>query len=812
MSANELPLPIPADDLSPITHAELIQRLRSHACASRAAFPQARADGTRNARHITIGQERRLVSYLSRALVAAGLPADSTACVRVLVPDLAARPSTRAVHADAPGAVATALRLTFGYRATRRARLPGGTGERFLPVEFRPLLAHVSPTDSFAGQAANLLTMVARAATAAGATNAPTEMPSARAMAAAASTLNGLSGSRIGRAISVYRTLRARAIAVAPVAPFAPVPDGRVERPHGRGLLWALAQRARAGGPQADTYLELVTAGDSRQALRVVFPSLSEDLETYLDDPHGERKKRHGGRHLRRTMRDVEEGICRVAAAILDLGLASPGDTSVDLEWFWTTSHAAPAVEAASNAKMRRRAARAGDQPALAVAPVSRIIADRLATQSLNLSTSTSTGYPQTVAHDLWAAWAVTTAVYGDDLSQNEPELWLRMKTAWTALRERMRTRCAFVPEDRQKQKVRGLKIMPTPYVLAFGLPMLAQHTRRMLARAEGFIARANKLNPALSWEADRDAVRAVDQFADAALQYLVTAIAMWDSLRMENYAYALYGKHVVDVELHTGARVVHTAWSGDPDDRARVKPGKSRAWNLPEDAVDLKVWDGYLSLVRAPRLMRRGVPAAEAIAPNGRYALFVTNVATDDVTAPYSETQISRILFGGGLLWIARNVFGVEELPDSAELIDRKTWHGVFAVHFVRDLKATYLGTVLGEWAAAEEHTLDEVRTLRQHYAGPLYGATYAAAGWNVGALEAWSRRALLGSERVAADALDDPGLRTLVPKAGQATLEKWRREDREEARRARSTVGGVSGGRTRRRRPGQRPPTRHE
>jgi hypothetical protein len=383
------------------------------------------------------------------------------------------------------------------------------------------------------------------------------------------------------------------------------------------------------------------------------------------------------------------------------------------------------------------------------------------------------------------------------------------MQAGWLSLREHMRKRRAAVSVGRMKQKIRGLRTLPTPYLMAFGLPMLAQYARRALVRAERFIARAEQLNPGLRWEEDADTRRAVQQFADASLSYLVTALAVWDSMRKAQYVHARYGTHVRVVTRPDVSRVICTEWSGDPHDPAHVKTGKPREWLLPVDAIDLKVWDGYLTLVRAPRLRRRGASAEDALAPNGRYALFVTDETTEDDAACFSETQISRVYFGGGLLWIARHVFGVTDLPNDVEHIDRVRWHGVFAIHFVRDLKATYLGTVLGEWGAAEEHTLDEVRTLRKHYAQSIYGATFDAAGWNIRAFDPWSRRALLGSERVAADALDTPELVALLPAAARATRQAWTREDREEAGRARTTVGQVSGGHTRRRRPGQKPPT---
>ncbi|WP_439644118.1 hypothetical protein [Gemmatimonas sp.] len=805
------PPAIPATDTSPITHADLLTRLRAFAAQTRSAFALERADGTRDHRHLTASQEKRLVSYLSRALNAAGVSAESERCVRVLVPDLATLPTTRAIHTDAPGAVAAALALTFGYRATRRAQLPGGTGQRFLPEPFRPLLAFVRASDSFASQAANLLTTVARVAVAAGAITAPIVMPSSHEMALAAATLNRVGSGRFTRALSVYRSLCARAIADNPAAPFAMVPDGRIERAQGRGLLWTLARLARDGHERADEFLALVAAGDQLAALRMVLPGIAEDLEEYLETPRGERKKRDGSTHLNRTQHDVIDGVCSCAAALLDLGLAAPGDDSVDLESFWTALHSAPATESASNAKMRRRAERRmilTGALTLTVTPVARLVADRLASQSLALSRNAGTGYPQVVANDLWSAWAVTYAVYSDDLEKDEPEIWVRMQAGWLAVRKHMRKRRAAVSSGRTKQKLLGLRAMPTPYVLAFGLPMLAQHARRALVRAQRFIARATELNPGLGWEHDRDARRAADHFADVSLTYLVTALATWVSMRKNQYVHARYGTHVRMVTRHDGMRVIHTEWPGDNHDRARVKTRNSRSWMLPVGAIDLDVWDGYLTLVRAPRLQKRGASVEDAAAPNGLFALFVTDEKTQDDASCFSDTQISRIYFGGGLLWIARNVFGLSELPEKVEHIDRSRWHGVFAVHFVRDLKATYLGTVLGEWGAAEEHTLDEVRTLRLHYAQTVYGASYDAAGWNVSAFDQWSRRALLGSDRVATDALSSPDLRALLPAAARATLQNWQRADREEARKARTTVGRVSGGSTRRRRPGQKPP----
>ena len=812
MATHRLPLPVPVEDLAPITHAELLRRLRDHAAASRTQYPQVREDGVRDPRHITTGQEKRLISYLSRAMAAAGVPLDSTTCVRVLVPDLAGLATTRAIHADASGAVSKALEITFGYKAKRRAQLPGGTGERLLPVGFRPLLNFVEPADSFASQAANLLTSVARAAHAAGTSDAPARLPTAVDMMRAASDLRGLGATRLTRALSAYRALRSRALAADPSAPFAPLPDGRIERDVGRGLLWVLAQRARNGHERASEYLELVAVGDQRCALRAVLPSLADDLDTYLEAPRGERKELHSGRHLSRTQSDVVDGVCNCAAAILDLGLDAGIEDAVDLEWLWTANHVTTAAAVASNKKMQRRAAArsvtSGHEGVVAV-PVSRLVADHMTALSRVLSGNPgSLGYPQTVKHDLWAAWAVTHAVYHDSLNESEPTLWMAIFSAWETLRRRFKKNRAAVPVSRQKKKKRGLLVFPAPHLFAFGLPLLAEEARRALRRAKRFVARNEKLNPDVPWQQDHDANQAMGTFADAALRYLVTALSFWDSLRLANYVHARYGQHVRDVVLPDDTRAICTSWTDDPDDPARTKQGKIREWILPTGAIDLEIWDAYLQYVRTPRLLRRGVSIADATAPNGRFALFVTDAATDTPAAEYSETQISRVWFGGGLLWIARHVFGIDELPEHIHDLDRVHWRGVFSLHFVRDVVATYLGTILGEWAAAEERTLDEQHTLRETYAQSLYAASFKAAGWNLPALEQWARRAFLGSERRALDAFADHTLRDHLPAAAAATLARWRREDADERHAARNTVGSVSGGRTRRRRPGQRPP----
>jgi|GEM_PF-4447972 len=806
----ELPI-VAATETGPVTHADAVTRLRAYAAESRRVFPIKRADGTRDPRHLSVGQEKKVLSYFGRALCAAGVAPSATECVRVLVPDLAALASTRAIHGDAPGAVRIALELLFGYRGLRRAQLPGHTRERLLPTAYRPLLNYVQSTDTFAKQAANLLTVVARTARAAGATDAPREMPSAAALIAASRQLHGIAPSRLGRALSVYRRLMERAIAADPNAAFAPVPDGRVERAGGRGLLSTMGRLARDGHPRANEFLRLVTAADGRMALRAIFPRLAEDLEAYLDNPRAARKRAHDGQHLRCTQHDVIVGVCNAAATLIEerFDVTHP---DLDLEWVWSAQLRVQATTGARNSKMRRRAAERatnGDATDQLEIPVSRWLADRLAMRARPLSpTESMTGYPDSVVHDLWALWAVTVAVYEEDLAELEPELWIKMRAAWDTLRVRFTTRRASVPEGKRKQKVRGVSALPAPYLYGLGLPLLAMKARRELQRARHFIARAAALNPTVPWAENRDARLAVDKFATASLEYLVLALTLWDSLRENNYTFALYGLHVRAVSLYDGSQVINTNWTDDPDDRARCKQSKRRSWNLPCGAIDLAVWDGYLELVRAPRLMRRGVSAEDAVAQNGRFALFVTDRPSNDPTAPLSASQISRVLFGGGLLWIARNVFGIAGLPDTADKIDRVAWHGVFSSHFARDEKATALGVVMGEWAAAEEHTLDEQRTLRQHYAQSVYGATLDAAGWNVSAWMPWMTRAMLGSGRVAQDALADTTLRALLPAAAKETLREWQDEDRARGARGRGTAAGVPAGRTRRRRPGQPPP----
>lgn len=810
MPRTSLPPAISASDSAPVTHASLVRRMREYAALSRERYPITRPDGARDERHLTPSQEKKLVSYLSRALTASGIGIASDECVRVLVPDLSAMPTTRAIHADAPSAVAAALKVAFGYQATRRAQLPGKTARRLLPSAYRRLLTCVEPTDSFAAQAANLLTMVARAARASGATDAPRVMPSSTAMTLAADQLSGLSGPRLKRAVSVYRRLRARAVSADPLAPFGPVPDGRVERPGGRGLLHTMAHLARVGHPQSADFLEAAAAGDQRAALAIAFPGLAEDLDTYLRSPRAERKKAHEGLHLARTQRDVIDGVCNCAASLLTIGCDD--HSVVDAEWCWTALRHGTAASSATNLKMRRRAERKAQSTGEARAvdiPMSRCIADQLASQSREVSpTESTTAYPAAVTHDLWALWAVTVAVYEEDLTSSEPDLWVQMKSAWLALRERFKKRLAYIPDFARKQKKRGVAAFPLPYLLAFGLPMLAADSRRALTRARQLIKRAGALNPSDKWDTDRDARAAVDIFADVALRYLVTALVLWDSMRASNYHFGLYGVHMRVITLHDGTRVVQTAWTDDPSDRARCKQGKERTWNLPIGSIALDILDGYLELVRAPRLMRRGVSAMDAMAANGAWCLFVTDERTSDPQAPLSATQMARECFGGGLLWIANNVFGTRGLPLDPDAIDRAHWRGVFAPHFTRDLKATWLGTVLGEWAAAEEHTMDEQRTLRTSYAQSLYGGCFDAAGWDVAAWEPWVRRAMLGSGRAALDAFTDARLSALLPAAATQTLLQWKHADRAEAVRARGTVGKVSGARTRRKRPGQPPP----
>ncbi len=102
----------------------------------------------------------------------------------------------------------------------------------------------------------------------------------------------------------------------------------------------------------------------------------------------------------------------------------------------------------------------------------------------------------------------------------------------------------------------------------------------------------------------------------------------------------------------------------------------------------------------------------------------------------------------------------------------------------------------------------MDEPRTLRTSYAQSIYGGCFDAAGWEVASWEPWIRRALLGSGRVALDAFTDARLSALLPAAATQTLLQWKHADRVEAVRARGTVGKVGGARTRRKRPGQRPP----
>jgi hypothetical protein len=219
---------------------------------------------------LTAAQAGKLVSYAGRALAAAGYPAGSPADLRLVLANLDRLATTRALHADAPGACRQVRALATGATGAERLMLPAD--RTLLPETFEALLAYAP--DAKRARARSRLTTLARVISHLGLlASAPAAMPGSAAMRAAAPAV-GIRPDTVDSALAPYRRLRDAALAADPANArrFGPIPDGR--RVRGRSVLAVLAARGDLG-----------EAADPLAAIGTLAPMLHKQLVKYMAAP-----------------------------------------------------------------------------------------------------------------------------------------------------------------------------------------------------------------------------------------------------------------------------------------------------------------------------------------------------------------------------------------------------------------------------------------------------------------------------------------------------------------------------------------------
>lgn len=688
----------------------------------------------------------------------------------------------RAVPADAPSAVEKLARRVYGYRGSVRAQV--AEGGCFLAASWQPLLAYARPEDQ--QPRGHLLTLARICRHLDPDAKAPAMMPSSAAICTAAAQLpKPVAPGSVRHALATYRKLQRRAVQADPANAqhFAPLADPR--RVRGRGLLAVLATSGDPG------HRALADAGDLRAAVAQVAPVAFRQLSAYEQTPVGCR----GRKHERTTIEDTWRAAGGLLAAMLQhapervatFQVRHLWETFVDLPPAAVYDEWNPAPADVTSVQVR----------------LARWVVDRLAGASRRLSTHGpgEMGYTQSLLGDVTAWWTLTERFHADHMRAHDEPRWAEWQRAYRNLREFMRAKPVPPDERIEKATVRRMEAISLPHIWCVGLPIKGRDAARLLDRVEDLVKAAEEAGhreprrvPAV-----RTAVRA---FVLAAEEYLMTALPWIDMMRLAQYRCGTWGGHFVpDLDEQGQLVALHTNWLGKRLAAGRVKQGKAGRRAFGPGRLDFRVLAGYLEWGRAPRLERLGLTPEEARTPDGRWPLFVSSHAKSLADSAWSESTIRVDRVGRTLHWMATEILGRDDLPAYDRLDRAGEWKAAWALHENRKDAATIGGRLMGEWAWAEEMSMDERDTLTESYVEPSFAAVGELGTWrNVGTYYPWLRR-MMNDPRCSPNPLDDPTL-PLPPRA-RALLDAWAAQDAAVAQRARRATSGVADARVRPPRP---------
>lgn len=721
--------------------------------------------------HLSYAYARKLRSLVGRSLDAAGCPADSTRDIRLLLSNLDRLDSTRAVAPDAPAACRKARALALGRTGVHRLVLPNkGT---ILPAGWATLLGYNGHDDK--RRAASRLQALARAVDATGGGElAPALLPPIAAIYDAAREIN-LSDKTVLNAVRIYRRLRRHAISA----------DAT-----NRGRFALLEDRRRIKGRNALVAVrttEASEAHDSMSAIAMLAPLLHAQLVKYRASPPVVKGKTHtpstinaniaacsrlvGGLHRYAPERLATFSIKDLWKVTAELTLDQQGAE------VWDEVHAGPTM-----------------------VPLARwIIAQTAPEIRARCAPGVDTGYVSAVKSDLKCWFSITEWAHGAKMRDRAPEEWAVWRERYTSLRKHVLE--SQIPQELlvyRKDKETIVNTFTLSHMYCVAIPVLFREAERLLDRLELEVAAAAKAgrNVAAPYLNLPAAVQqALDAFAERAEPALALALTFYDGMRSVQYREGRWGTNITpDIDEATGEWFgLKTRWYGKRLATARVKQSKDRARQLGVAHVSMRVLEGFVTHVRARRLIAAGVLADDATDPNGKYPLFVSTAGRP---APWSDTHFQRTLIGAALYRVATEFLGrgFDGVENYAQF-DRKRYYGVLGTHASRYVIATGCAALLdGDLHLAATLTSDDIDTLEESYVVTSWLPEGRLGSWE----NALSYRPWL-EQMVQPGATENP-LDTLpaelLPPAIRELLARWAAEDREMRRRvARSTTGSPSG-----------------
>lgn len=763
---------------SPSSRAEAEAAFRRHAEATRDAYPPGSAE------HVSRSNTNRIITLFGQACDA--LCVAETDDIIPHLADLCGLKAgndarfARSVPADAPACVRRVTECVYGFRGTVRSFT--WSGQTLLTAQYAGLLNFAEGDQ----RASTLLTTLMRVVKFAFPTlDAPRELPSSQQIHTAASLLPAPVGeSTIAMAIGRYRKLRERAIAADPTNSqyYAAIPDPRHTK--GRGLLAALAMSA----DPADR--RLAECGDLKAVMRAKAPVAYRQMEQYEENPRGYRGELH-------SISSVAEMWGNMSCVLGELYRQAPERLpTFEVRRLW--SERVEITPSAAGIDEWNADLAGGSTVSV---PLACWLVDHCAASSRALSTHTgaTTGHTQALLADVGGWWTLTERFYGRARRANAPREWEDWERTYDNLRRDMRA--APVPKNERTEKatLARMNVVSLPHIWCVGLPLLGREAERFLIRYEALRHLAESTG-----HAEPLAVKSVGEahkaFARAAEEYLILALPWIDTMRFAQYQHGRWGTQFVpDVDARGQIIALHCNWTGRRLDLSRAKMGVAGRRVYGPGLLNLRVLQGYLTHVRAPRLIRLGADPTEAAEANGLYPLFVSEDKSL-ANCAYSETTIRKARFGHALYRIATEILG-HQLPPYEEFDRAHEWKGAWSLHEVRKDVATIVGAQMKDWDRACDMTMDTEDTLRKKYWERGFQPTGEIGEWRcIATYYPWVR-ALLDDPRRARCPLDDPAMP--LPPGARAVLDTWAAEDAALVRKGRRSRHGVGDARMRHPRP---------
>ena len=583
------------------------------------------------------------------------------------------------------------------------------------------------------------IAFIAKCCRLAGVQNAPEQLPDRKSLDDAAVVIYGPAGiKRLKDALSMYRTGREALLnntspedRGAVGAQFAFMPTGTSKRTCHLGVEERTRECVRALGHAPDE----MTA---EQMFDLLFPDIASDFAWWSKDgPGSSRSESYIGQ--------CHASLLRVCGWAIRAGKMETLQSVKNLMGLFTCEE-----QVAGTVQLNPRLARAvaaADDTGSATVSLLEHIAEHEAAASLSRSTVTSgegrddRGRPW-FTHAIWQncsrIWDMTQGIYrgiGTQGSVHAME-WALVESRWGHLQKELSTR-AIPAEERvtAKDKAKMIRTVTLPQLACVALPcrrreiyVLRNVWQQSIATAQA----AGYENP----ESHPAVIQATQAYFDnAAVPFLALAIALDDGLRRKQYTRGRLGDsrnfRIVlrydDAGLPNGIGSLSTWWSGDKADPSHLKIRATQNRIARRDdrtvtpgCVDFSIlWD-IVSWWRPRQLIAAGVYTSlksydlQADLASGIYALFPSAAAKAGAArADCSRTDIGP-LAGRELHRVTRS-FLRPNLPDWEMLTAE--WRGLWAIHILRLLTATYWGGVRNEWSLATYLTRDTEPTLRKSY-----------------------------------------------------------------------------------------------